>query len=437
MTITQAMIKPAAHENELADCTAIIVAAGSGSRAGSPPNDDANKLGSDHNQEKQSWLEKQFWPLAGKTVLAHSVDLFQAHLRVKTIIIVTSSHNVERVRSQFGENNCHVTQGGATRQQSVYAGLQTAADIDPAARFVAIHDAARPLLPARLLSTMLATINDAVAGVAPALPIADTLSYVNAQQHLDRIIDRAPIRALQTPQVFWREAITDLHKRYADDPIFTDDCGLALASGHAIATVDGAHQLLKLTHAQDYAMLKAYCGDADGSLLTAGHGMPDIRIGNGFDVHKFTEGNSVLLLGIKIPFKKSLEGHSDADVGFHSIVDAILGSIGKGDIGEHFPPTEKKWKNKNSLFFLQYANNLLQKENFTINNLDITLICEKPKIINYKQKMKKKISQILKINIDLINIKGTTTENLGFLGREEGIACQSIITVSKKNDFNF
>ena len=163
----------------------------------------------------------------------------------------------------------------------------------------------------------------------------------------------------------------------------------------------------------------------------------NVRTGIGFDVHKFKKGKSLLLFGIKIPFNKSLVGHSDADVGFHSIVDAILGSIGKGDIGEHFPPTEKKWKNKNSLFFLDYANDLLQRESFTINNLDITLICERPKIINYKKKMKNKISSILKIDSNLINKKGTTTEKLGFLGREEGIACQSIVTVSKKNDFNF
>ena len=198
------MMIPAAHETKTADCIAIIVAAGTGSRASLSPNGHANKSESEHDQDKHLWLEKQFWPLAGKTVLAHSVDLFRAQPRVKYIIIVTSAHNIERVRSQFGENNFHVIQGGATRQQSVYAGLQTAAEIDPATRFVAIHDTARPLLPARLLSTMLATINDAVAGVAPALPLADTLSCVNAQQHIDRIIDRAPIRALQTPQERWR-----------------------------------------------------------------------------------------------------------------------------------------------------------------------------------------------------------------------------------------
>ena len=204
---------------------------------------------------------------------------------------------------------------------------------------------------------------------------------------------------------------------------------LAFENGNNIELIPGELLNFKITDKKD--LNKSF------SIFNNMMNNCNIRTGSGFDVHKFTEGNSVLLLGIKIPFKKSLEGHSDADVGFHSIVDAILGSIGKGDIGEHFPPTEKKWKNKNSLFFLQYANNLLQKENFTINNLDITLICEKPKIINYKQKMKKKISQILKININLINIKGTTTESLGFLGREEGIACQSIITVSKKSDFNF
>ena len=424
------MIKPAAHENELADCTAIIVAAGSGNRAGSPPNDDANKLGSDHNQEKQSWLEKQFWPLAGKTVLAHSVDLFQAHLRVKTIIIVTSSHNVERVRSQFGENNCHVTQGGATRQQSVYAGLQTAADIDPAARFVAIHDAARPLLPARLLSTMLATINDAVAGVAPALPIADTLSYVNAQQHLDRIIDRAPIRALQTPQLFWREAITDLHKRYADDPIFTDDCGLALASGHAIATVDGAHQLLKLTHPQDYAMLKAYCGDADGALLTAGHGMPNIRIGNGFDVHKFADTpGPIMLAGLSVDSDRGILAHSDGDVAIHAICDAIFGALADGDIGHHFPPSDPKWRAADSSLFLQFAKDRVHARGGQIMNLDLTIICEMPKIGPLRDKMRAHIAKITNLPLGRIAVKATTSEKLGFTGRGEGIAAQATAAI--------
>ena len=337
--------------------------------------------------------------------------------RLKTALLRRRFHGLHGVDHRLGPEND--------------AGLRAAADIDPAGRFVAIHDAARPLLPPALLSTMLATISDEVAGVAPALPLADTLSCINAQQTIDRIIDRTPIRALQTPQLFWRELITDLHKHYADDTNFTDDCGLALAAGHVIATVTGTHQLLKLTQPQDYAMLKTYCNAADSTSLPAVHGMPDIRIGNGFDVHKFKKGKKLKLFGITIPFDKSLDGHSDADVGFHSIVDAILGGLCLGDIGNHFPPTDNKWKNKRSIFFMTHVKKLLKNEKFKINNLDVTLICEKPKVSQYQKRFIKSVAEALDIDCSKINIKGTTTEKLGFLGREEGIACQVSVTLSK------
>ena len=423
-------MKNTARDNELANCTAIIVAAGVGSRAKSPSNDSANQLGSYRSQEKQFCLEKQFWPLAGKTVLAHSVDVFQAHPRVKTIIIVTSAHNLDRVRSQFGENNCHVIQGGATRQQSVYAGLQMAADIDPAARFVAIHDAARPLLPAGLLSTMLATINDDVIGVAPALPLADTLSLVNAHEHIDRIVDRAPLRALQTPQLFWRKAITDLHKHFADEMTFTDDCGLALAAGHAIATVDGTHQLLKLTHLHDYAILKSYCNDANGTLMTEIHGMPNIRIGNGFDVHKFADTpGPIMLAGLSVDYDRGMLAHSDGDVALHAICDAIFGALADGDIGHHFPPSDPQWRAADSSLFLKFAADRVYARGGQIMNLDLTIICETPKIGPLRDKMRARIAKITNLPLGRIAVKATTSEKLGFTGRGEGIAAQATAAV--------
>ena len=425
------MTKSAAHDTATADCTAIIVAAGKGSRAGSPPRDSINQPGSDHNQEKQ------FWPLAGKPVLAHSVDAFRAHPRIKTTVIVTSAHNLSRVRSQFGENNCHVIHGGANRQQSVYAGLQRAAEIDPAARFVVIHDAARPLLPAHLLSTMLATINDAVAGVAPALPLADTLSCVNAQQHIDRIIDRAPMRALQTPQLFWRETITDLHKHYADDPIFTDDCGLALAAGHAIATVAGTHQLLKLTQPQDYAMLKTYCKAADSASIPAGHGMPDIRIGNGFDVHRFADTpGPIMLAGISVESVRGMLAHSDGDVALHALCDAIFGALADGDIGHHFPPSDPQWRAADSSLFLKFATDRVGERGGQIMNLDLTIICEAPKIDSLRDKMRARIAAITKLPLGRIAVKATTSEKLGFTGRGEGIAAQATASVILPDDIN-
>ena len=430
----------ATHDTETADCTTIIVAAGSGSRAGLPPNNKSNQPVSNHKQEKQSSMEKQFWPLAGKTVLAHSVDVFKAHPRVKTIIIVTSAHSLDRVRSQFGQSNCHVIQGGATRQQSVYAGLQTAADIDPAARFVAIHDAARPLLPARLLSTMLATISDAVTGVAPVLPLADTLSCVDAQQHIDRIIDRAPIRALQTPQLFWREAITDLHKHYVDNPTFTDDCGLALAAGHTIATVTGTHQLLKLTQPQDYDMLKTYCNANDSASRPAGNNMPDIRIGNGFDVHKFADTpGPIMLAGISVESGRSVLAHSDGDVALHALCDAIFGALAEGDIGHHFPPSDPQWQAADSSLFLKFAIDRVRKRGGQIMNLDLTIICETPKIGPLRDKMRARIAAIAELPLGRIAVKATTSEKLGFTGRGEGIAAQataSVILTDDTNDFS-
>ena len=424
------MMTCAAHDTEIADCIAIVLAAGSGSRAGSPPDNNANQPESDLNKKKQCLLEKQFWPLAGKTVLAHSVYVFQAHPRFKTIIIVTSAHNLDHVKSQFGGNNCHVIQGGATRQQSVYAGLQAAADIDPAARFVAIHDAARPLLPPRLLSTMLATISDAVAGVAPALPIADTLSSVNGQQNIDHIIDRAPMRALQTPQLFWREVITNLHQHYANDPTFTDDCGLALAAGHTIVTVDGTHQLLKLTSPQDYATLQAYCSSANGTLLTMGYGMPDIRIGNGFDVHKFADTpGPIMLAGLSVDNSRGMLAHSDGDVALHAICDAIFGALADGDIGHHFPPSDPQWHAADSSLFLKFATERVRARCGQIMNLDLTIICETPNIGPLRDKMRARIAEITKLPLGRIAVKATTSEKLGFTGRGEGIAAQATASV--------
>ena len=424
------MMTSAAHETKTADCIAIIVAAGTGSRASSSPNGNANQPESELNQEKHFWLEKQFWPLAGKTVLAHSIDVFQADPFVKTIIVVTSAQNLDYVKSQFGGNNCHVIQGGATRQQSVYAGLKIAANIDPAARFVAIHDAARPLLPPRLLGAMLFNINDGVAGVAPALPIADTLSCVDAQQNIDRIIDRAPMRALQTPQLFWREVITNLHQQYADNPTFTDDCGLALAAGHTIATVEGTHQLLKLTHPQDYTMLQLYCSNANGYLLTTGYGMPDIRIGNGFDVHKFADTpGPIMLAGLSVDSARGMLAHSDGDVALHAICDAIFGALADGDIGHHFPPTNPKWHAADSSLFLKFATERVRARGGQIMNLDLTIICETPKISPFRDKMRARIAEITNLPISRIAVKATTSEKLGFTGRGEGIAAQATLSV--------
>ena len=366
---------------------------------------------------------KQFFKINGQSILEITVKKFINSNYFDTVIIVCPLSFKQETLDIIKKYKAMIVTGGKTRQDSVFAGLNQCKKLKP--DNVIIHDVVRPFFSKNLLKNILDNLKKKKC-VIPSLNVYDSVRLYKNKNYKN--IERDNLKLIQTPQGFKFKTIYNAHKN-ADKSNYTDDSLLAFENGNNIELIPGEFLNFKITDKND--LNKSY------SIFNNVMNTCNIRIGSGFDVHKFTEGNSVLLLGIKIPFKKSLEGHSDADVGFHSIVDAILGSIGKGDIGEHFPPTEKKWKNKNSLFFLEYANNLLQKENFTINNLDITLICEKPKIINYKQKMKKKISQILKINIDLINIKGTTTENLGFLGREEGIACQSIITVSKKSDFNF
>ena len=290
---------------------------------------------------------------------------------------------------------------------------------------IIIHDVVRPFFSINLLQNILESLkkNDCV---IPFINVYDSIRFYKKKYYKN--ISRENLKLIQTPQGFKFKIIYDAHRNVKKND-FTDDSMLAFENGNDISLIPGEILNFKITEKKD--LKKSF------NQLINFMNQTDVRTGSGFDVHKFTSGNHIKLLGIRIPFNKSLDGHSDADVGLHSIVDAILGSIGKGDIGEHFPPTEKKWKNKNSIFFLKYANNLLKINNFFINNLDITIRCEKPKIISWKKKMKDKIASLLKINVELININGTTTEKLGFLGREEGIACQSMITVSKKNDFNF
>ena len=417
-----------------ADCIGIVVAAGSGSRAGILPKN-APDWSPDWSSADNG-LEKQFWQLGDKPVLAHSLDRLQANPRIKNIIIVTSKPNIAGVKSQFGGTNRHIVEGGATRQQSVYAGLQAAAKIDPTAAFVAIHDAARPLLPPDLLDKMLATIDDRLAGVVPALPLADSLATIDAQQMIDGNLDRAPMRALQTPQLFWRALITELHQRFADDQRFTDDCGLALAAGHKVATVLGSQQLLKLTQPDDYAMLQRFC-DATlaPTIAAARQNMPDIRIGNGFDVHKFADiAGPIMLAGIQVDSDRAMLAHSDGDVGLHALCDAVFGALADGDIGHHFPPSDPQWQAADSALFLKFAMQRVRARNATVMNLDLTIICETPKIAPLRDQMRARIAAITGLPVERIAVKATTTEKLGYTGRGEGIAAQATASILLPDD---
>mgnify|MGYP001329412445 CR=1 FL=1 len=365
---------------------------------------------------------KQFFKINEKTILEITVKKFVDSKLFDKITIVCSKAYLNDTKKILKKENVLITLGGETRQDSVFNGLKFCKKYNP--NKILIHDVVRPFFSVRLLNDVLKKIDKKIC-VIPALKIFDSVREVKRNNYND--LNRNNLKLIQTPQGFNYDEILNAHKKFEKLNI-TDDSLLAYKNGCKIKIVDGEYFNYKITEKNDLLENK----------LIINRNMNDTtRTGSGFDVHKFTKGDFLILCGIKIPFNKSLEGHSDADVGFHSLVDAILGSIGKGDIGEHFPPSQKKWKDKNSLFFLEYAVKLLDKEKFKINNLDLTIICEKPKMTNYKEKMKRKISEVLNIELNKINIKATTTEKLGFLGREEGIACQANVTVSMKNDFIF
>ena len=364
---------------------------------------------------------KQFFKINEKTILEITVKKFIDSKLLDKIVVVCSKEYLTDTKKTLRNQNVLITLGGETRQDSVYNGLKFCKKFKP--NKIIIHDVVRPFFSIKVLNDIFKKIERKVC-VIPALKIFDSVRSIKSNNYSD--INRDNLKLIQTPQGFNYNEIFNAHNRFKNLNI-TDDSLLAYKNGCKIKILEGEYFNFKITEKNDLERSK---------IIIAKNMNNTTRTGSGFDVHKFTKGNFLILFGIKIPFDKSLEGHSDADVGFHSLVDAILGAIGKGDIGEHFPPSEKKWKNKNSLFFLEYAANILDEENFKINNLDLTIICEKPKISKYKQKMKEKISKALNIKLNKINIKGTTTEKLGFLGREEGIACQANVTVSMKNDFD-
>ncbi len=363
-------------------------------------------------------LPKQFFKINDKTILEICVQKFIESNLFDKIIVVTNKKFLQKTKLSLNNNTVKLVYGGKTRQQSVYNGLKSIKSMKP--KYVVIHDSVRPFVTKDFLKRMILSLKQKDC-VIPFLKIYDSIRKIDKQIYQN--IDREKIKLIQTPQGFNFKKIYEAHKAFINKE-YTDDSIIAYKNGCKINFIDGELLNIKITTKKDFNKIKRFYEENKKNNM--------VRVGNGFDVHKFTKGKFITLLGVKIPFNRSLEGHSDADVGIHSLVDAIFGAISKGDIGDHFPPSQKRWKNMNSEFFLKYAQKALDKDNQSINNLDITIICEKPKISLFKNRMKKNISKILKIDENIINIKATTTEKLGFLGREEGIACQSIVTISKK-----
>lgn len=374
---------------------AIIVAAGRGTRAGGD-------------------LPKQWQMLGTRRVIDHTVDVFSNLPEIDRIVLVLHPDDLDHYPPS---GKISVVTGGATRAQSVRNGLEFLADTG--ARHVLIHDVARCCTKSGLILYILYNLQTSAAqAVAPALPVTDAL-WQGADGHVTGPQDRSGLYRAQTPQGFDFNAILQAHRAY-DGPA-ADDVGVARAAGIAVRILPGDEENLKITTPEDFARARKILEN-----------QMDIRVGNGYDVHRFGPGDQVVLCGVPIPFERGLQGHSDADVGLHALTDAIYGALAMGDIGRHFPPTDAQWKGAESHIFLRHAAELAAEKGFTINNIDVTLICEQPKITPHAPAMIAAISDITTVAPDRISVKATTTERLGFTGRSEGIAAQATVTLVQK-----
>jgi 2-C-methyl-D-erythritol 4-phosphate cytidylyltransferase/2-C-methyl-D-erythritol 2,4-cyclodiphosphate synthase len=375
---------------------ALIVAAGRGLRAGGE-------------------IPKQYATLGGLAVIARAVDSF-AGMPVFVVIAEGQQELLETALN--GRTIAGVVVGGAERQDSVRAGL---AAVVGAAERVLIHDAARPLLPRVVIDRLVAALDEAE-GAVPVLPVADSVARVSAMldkknQALGEPVDRTGLFRVQTPQAFRLDAIMASHAQWSGPPA-TDDAQVARAAGFTVAMVAGDPALDKITHAEDFERVEALLARTMIS-----------RSAMGFDVHRLEVGEELWLSGILIPHTHGLSGHSDADVALHAVTDALLGTIGEGDIGSHFPPSDPQWRGASSDRFVTHALDLISARGGIIDHVDLTIICEAPKIGPHREAMRARLGELLRLRPSQISIKATTTERLGFAGRGEGIAAQAIATV--------
>lgn len=377
---------------------ALVVAAGTGERFG-------------------GGLPKQYRILRGRPVLRHAVERLAGHPAIDEVCVVRrAEHDDLYAEAVAGFDLLPAVAGGVTRQDSVLRGLESLAPRAPAR--VLIHDAARPLIDAATITRVAAALDHAVGAIA-AVPVTDTLKRAGQTGGIAGTVDRAGLWRAQTPQGFRFAEILAAHRAVAGQAL-TDDAAVAEAAGHAVVLVPGAEDNLKVTTEDDLRRAE---------LLLSGGGI-EWRTGSGYDVHRFAPGDGVMLCGVKLPHSHGLEGHSDADVGLHALTDAILGAIGAGDIGQHFPPADPRWRGVASRQFLAHAAGLVAARGGRIAHVDVTLICERPKIGPYRQAMTDCIAEILGLEKDRVSIKATTTEGLGFTGRGEGIAAQAVATVA-------
>jgi len=373
----------------------VVVAAGTGSRAGGA---------------------KQWRLLGGRPVVRWSVEALLDAGASQVVVVIPAGDEAQLDEALAGLTGWTAVVGGETRADSVRAGLQ--ALTGPADQGVLIHDAARPMLSGEVIQRLLTAL-EISDGAIPALPVADTLKR-GVDGAITDTIDRAALWRAQTPQAFRSDRLIAAWNNWPADETPTDDAAVVERDGGKVALVEGDARLMKLTFPEDFAMAEA--------LIAAGTRM-QTRVGSGFDAHRWGPGDSVWLCGVEIPHDQTLVGHSDADAGLHALTDAILGALGDGDIGDHFPPTDPKWKGAASDQFLIHAVERVAARGGRVVHVDVTLICERPKVKPHRQAMRQRLAEILSLPLDAVSVKATTTEAMGFTGRGEGLAAQAIATI--------
>jgi len=380
---------------------AVIVAAGRGERAG-------------------GGVPKQYRDIAGEPMIRPTLRAFLHHAGVGLVQPVINGADEDTFRAATAglEKLSAPVAGGATRQASVRAGLEALAARAPA--LVLIHDAARPFLTHALIDRAIAAGN-ATGAAVPGIAVADTVKQIDAASVVTETLDRSSLRIVQTPQAFGFDLILKAHRRAAAAGLnsFTDDAALAEWAGQRVGVFEGESGNVKVTTNEDFAR-------AELAHLAA---LADIRTGNGFDVHAFAAGDHVMLGGVRIPHSRGVTGHSDADVALHALVDAILGALADGDIGSHFPPSDAQWKGASSDRFLAFACERVRARKGMIAHLDVTVVCEEPRVSPHRDAMRARIAKIAGIPADRVAIKATTSEKMGFTGRGEGIVAMATATV--------
>lgn len=357
-------------------------------------------------------VPKVYRQLSGRSVLRHSVDIFQTHPAVDQLLVVVNPEHLELYHHAMGGASVmEPIAGGATRQESVYNGLKALAECAP--DYVLIHDAARPGLDRALLDRLIGAVQTHDA-VIPGIAVADTIKQVDNGK-VKHTPNRDLLVAVQTPQAFNYPTILAAHKQL-EGLSLSDDAAVAEAAGMSVHVVKGAHTNFKLTRIEDWQRMQQM----------------QPRSSMGFDVHRLEENGDkpLMLCGVAIDSPLALVGHSDADVGLHALVDALLGAIAAGDIGQHFPPSDEKWKGCDSSHFVRHALTLVKEKGGELQHLDLTIICEQPKLGSYRKRMRQHVAELVGLPLDAVSLKATTTEKLGFTGRGEGIAAQCVVTVN-------